>query len=196
MTRRCRSDHVGRLQARVRLLLAWPAVYVLAALLGCGTDAPLTADREPVAPPRAESEARRSAERAALAWWRALQARDHATVVRLLTPSARSQLDLPRTRSKIRGALGRWAENTAPTVLYTERGLDAATVFMRVDVGELVGRVMVKRRPMNLALPLVAREGRWAIDNSAWLRSQVRTILESERLARQVREIEAERVEP
>jgi hypothetical protein len=190
------SDHIGWLRAHPRLVSAWATVCVLAALPGCGTDGPLTADREPAAPLRAERESGRSAERAALAWWSALQARDHATVIRLLTPSARSGLDLPRTRSKIRGELGRWAEDTAAAALYTERSPGATTVFMRVDIGELVGRVMVKRNYMNLALPLVAGEGRWAIDNSAWLRSRVRAILENERWARQVRKIEAERAEP
>jgi hypothetical protein len=174
---------------------SWVAVCVLAALPGCGIDGPVTADRELVAAPHADSDRRRSPEGAALAWWRALQGRDPATVIGLLTPSARSRLDLPRTRSKIRGQLGRWAENTAPTVLYTERIPGAATVFMRVDIGELVGRVMVKRNSMNLALPLVPRKG-WMIDNAAWLRSRVRHIIANEQWAREVRRIQAERATP
>jgi hypothetical protein len=42
---------------------------------------------------------------------------------------------------------------------------------MRIETGELIGKVLKKRGSMLLALPLVAQGPRWAIDNSAWLRA-------------------------
>ena len=163
-----RTSH-RRPRRRLRPVLVACAAALLA---GCGAEPRQLRDPSPEAPPRSQLESRESPERIARAWWQALRARDTDAVLGQLTPSARRLLDRKQVVRAIEGSLGRWTKPTEATVLYTERSARAATVYMRIDQGELVGRVLVKRGGFMLALPLVLRDDRWLIDNSAWLRSQ------------------------
>lgn len=165
-------------------------VCLLLALAGCGSDldwagdpSPAPAAQQPVSAP----------DRLALEWWRALQARDVATVIGLLTAPARRSLNAEQTSSRIRGSFGRWAEATTVDVLYSERSADGVTVYMRVEAGELIGPVLSRRGIVMLALPFVPRRGEWRIDNAAWLRLQVEVWTAADRLRRTQK---AEAVEP
>ena len=156
-------------------------VCLLLALAACGSDLDSASD---LSPPAAEREPASAPGQAALDWWRALQARDAAGVIGLLTPTARGSLNVEQTRSRIGGSLGRWAEATVVDVLYSERSSNGVTVYMRVEAGELIGPTLSKRGIVMLALPFVARRGDWRIDNSAWLRLQVELWTAADRIRR------------
>ena len=156
---------------------AVPAIVVVLALGGCGVD---QAQESP--PTASEGSVGGSAARAALRWWEALGNRDAARVLGLLTPPARRSLDAEQTSSKIRGSLGHWAHDSAATVLYSERTGDEETVYMRIEAGDREGPVFIKRGTVMLALPVVSRAGEWKVDNSAWLRLQVKLWTASDRL--------------
>ena len=156
-------------------------VCLLLALAGCGSDLDSAGDRLPV--PAAQQPAS-APERLALEWWRALQDRYPATVIGLLTTPARESLKAERTRARIRGSFGRWAEATTVDLLYSERHAEGVTVYMRVEAGELIGPVLSRRGTVMLALPFVSRQGEWGIDNSAWLRLQVELWTAADRIRR------------
>jgi hypothetical protein len=164
---------------------AAPAIAVVLALAGCGVE---RAQEPPPAAPQAPVGG--SAARAALRWWDALRARDPARVLSGLTPPARSSLDAEQTSSKIRGSLGHWAHDSAATVLYSERTGDEATVYLRIEAGDREGPVFIKRGTVMLALPFVSRAGEWKVDNSAWLRLQVKLWTVSDRLRKAERATE------
>lgn len=163
--------------------LAVLGLLALACLPGCGADPRPVEHRVDVEPGRLEAQARRSPEESVLAWWSALQARDSDAAIGLLTPAAIRLVDPAETRSVLGGAFGDWLESTDPTVLYTERDRAGATVFMRIDVGEWIGSVHISDSSTKLALPVVRRNGRWLIDNSAWLRVQTASYAASQRAA-------------
>jgi hypothetical protein len=154
-----------------------PAIAVILALVGCGAERAQEPPR-----PASQGSVDGSAAHTALHWWKALGARDAATVLGLLTPAARDSLDVAQTSSEIRASLGRWANDTAPTVLYSERSGDEETVYMRIEAGDREGPVFIKRGTVMLALPLVSRGGDWKLDSSAWLRLQVKLWTTSDRL--------------
>lgn len=156
-------------------------LLALAGLPACGADPRPAEHRVDVEPGRLEAQSRRSPEESVLGWWSALQARDSGAAVGLLTPAARRPVDPAATRSVLAGDFGDWLESTDPTVLYTERDRGSATVYMRIDVGEWIGSVHVSDSATQLALPVVRRNGRWLIDNSAWLRVQTATYAAWER---------------
>ena len=156
-------------------------VGLLLTLAGCGSDLDSAADRSPVS---AAQQAASTPDRLALEWWRALQDRDPATVIGLLTTRARESLNAEQTRARIRGSFGRWAEATTVDLLYSERSAEGVTVFMRVEAGELIGPVLSRRGTVMLALPFVSQSGDWKIDNSAWLRLQVELWTAADRIRR------------
>jgi hypothetical protein len=156
-------------------------VCLLLALAGCGSDLDKAGDRSPA--PAAQQPGS-APDRLALEWWRALQDRDPATVIGLLTPPARDALNAERTSARIRGSFGRWAEATTVDLLYSERGAKGVTVYMRIEAGELIGPVLSRRGTVMLALPFVSRLGEWKIDNSAWLRLQVELWTAADRFRR------------
>ena len=155
---------------------AAPVIAVVLALAGCGVE---RAQEPRPAPSQVPG---RSAADTALRWWEALGARDAARVLGGLTPPARSSLDAEQTSSKIRGSLGHWAHDSTATVLYSERTGDEETVYMRIEAGAREGPVFIKRGTVMLALPFVSRAGDWKVDNSAWLRLQVKLWMASDRL--------------
>ena len=156
-------------------------VCLLLALAGCGSDLDSPADRSQVL---AVQQPASAPDRLALEWWRALQERDPATVIGLLTAPARESLNAERTRARIRGSFGRWAQATTVDLLYSERSAEGVTVYMRVEAGELIGPVLSRRGTVMLALPFVSRLGEWKIDNSAWLRLQVELWTAADRIRR------------
>ena len=173
------------------------AIAVLALLgaalvAGCGRDLEEVERRPVVTEPGSSPELGRSPGGTALAWWEALRARDPEGAVAQFTPAAKRTLDLAKTRKAVTGDFGHFAESTEPHVLYTERDGGTVTVYMRIDGGQLVGPVVLKRGSLHLALPLVQRGGVWLIDNSAWLRGTADAWVELQdaRLQR-VREFEA-----
>jgi hypothetical protein len=111
--------------------------------------------------------------RTALAWWEALRKRDAGAVVGLLSRPARRRLERHATEVAVRGRLGRWASATEARVLYAEGSGDAVTVFMMIEGGDRIGHVLAKRGALMLALPVVKHDGRWLVDDSVWLRTQV-----------------------
>jgi hypothetical protein len=168
-------------------VLAVLGVAALACLTGCGADPRPLEHRVVVEPGRLEAESRRSPERTVLAWWSTLQAREPDAAIGLLTPAARRPLDRAEFRSALRGGFGDWVEASAPRVLYTERQPGGATVYVRIDVGDWIGSVHVTEESTMLALPVVRRDGRWMIDNSAWLRVNSALHVALQRAARQER---------
>jgi hypothetical protein len=156
---------------------AAPVIAVVLALMSCGVE---RAQEPPPTPSQAPAGG--SAARAALRWWDALGAGDAASVLGGLTPPARRSLDAEQTSSKIRGSLGNWAHDSAATVLYSERAGDEETVYMRIEAGDRGGPVFIKRGTVMLALPFVSRAAEWKVDNSAWLRLQVKLWMASDRL--------------
>jgi hypothetical protein len=106
-------------------------------------------------------------------WYRAIGDRDAAVVIDGLSETARRPLDADLARRQIEGSLGRWAAETAATVLYSERRRGTTTVFLRIDGGRPVGEAHVMRGTLMLALPVVFDDGRRLVDDSAWLRFQV-----------------------
>jgi hypothetical protein len=155
-------------------------LLALAFLPGCGAEPRAIEHRVDVDPGRLEAQSRRSPDHSVLAWWSALQARDSDAALGLLTPAARRLVDPAETRFVLSGDLGDWLGTTAPIVLYSERDRGSATVFLRIDVGEWIGSVHVSDSSTKLALPVVRRDGRWLIDNSAWLRVQTAAYAASE----------------
>lgn len=174
------------------ITLAVVALAGAALLGGCGTETDRVERRPSVTEPGSSPELGRSPVRTALAWWETLRARDPEAAVAQFTPAARRSLDLAKTRKAVTGDFGYFAESTEPHVLYTERDGDEVTAFMRIDGGQLVGPVVLKRGSLHLALPLVQRSGVWLIANSAWLRgtSDAWVELQDARLQRK-REVEA-----
>jgi hypothetical protein len=163
--------------------LAVLGLLALAGVPGCGADPQPVEHRVDVEPGRLEAASRSSPKHSVLAWWSTLQARDVDAANGLLTPAARRLVDPAETRFVLSGDFGDWLEATAATVLYTERDRGSATVFMRMDSGEWIGSLHVTRESTKLALPVVHREGRWLIDNSAWLRVQTAAYAASQRAA-------------
>jgi hypothetical protein len=144
----------------------------LAALAGCGPEDDLV-ERRPAIDERAASpELGASPGRAALSWWDAARARDTEALLAPLTPAARGTVPLGKLREAMDNGFGQFAEQSEANVLYTERSPGRATVYMRINGGHLVGSRLVKGGALNLALPLVSRDGSWLIENAAWLRGQ------------------------
>lgn len=147
-------------------------LLALAALAGCGPEDDLVEPR-PVIGERASSpELGASPGRAALGWWDAARARDTEALLAPLTPAARGTIPLGKLREAVDGGFGLFAEQSEANVLYTERRPSHATVYMRIDGGHLVGSKLVRGGALTLALPFVARDGGWLIENAAWLRGQ------------------------
>lgn len=133
-------------------------------------------DGAPPRPEAARSEGRTPAsvaKQAALRWYRALGDGDAAAVIGGLSDSARRPLDPDLARRQIEGTLGRWAGQTVATALYSERRAGTTTVFMRIEIGQRVGKTLIYRATRMLALPIVFDDGRPLVDDSAWLRFQV-----------------------
>lgn len=177
---------------RALLAIAMLALPGAALLAGCGRDLDEVERRPSVTEPGSSPELGRSPGATALAWWEALRARDPEAAVAQFTPHAKRTLDLTKTREAVTGDFGQFAESTEPHILYTERDGETVTVYMRIDGGQLVGPVVIKRGSLHLALPLVQRDGVWLVDNSAWLRGTADAWVELQdaRLQRQ-REVEA-----
>lgn len=112
--------------------------------------------------------------RAALSWWAALRQGNAAAVTDGLTAAARRPLSPVATAAAVTGRLSRWARGTQGRVLYAEGSGSRVTVFMEVEGGHRIGRVVAKTGVLMLALPLVKSNGRWLVDDSAWLRYQVK----------------------
>lgn len=132
---------------------------------------------DPTAPgptPSVRLDSRENPKQAALSWWSALRDGDPAAVTDGLTPAARSLLDVAATTGAVNGKLGRWARGTTAKVLYAEGSGARATVFMEVEGGHRIGDVVAKTGVLMLALPLLESNGRWRVDDSAWLRQQVK----------------------
>jgi hypothetical protein len=173
-----------------RRACALVAVGAVLAIVGCGADSdPEDAQTRP--PPAAG--AGTGAERAAVAWWNALRYQQADRLIGMLTPAARRGVDVAATRRVVVNRFGSWAGPTQATPLYWERTGHGIKVYMRIDGGNYVGRVLVKRGAIMLALPLVERDHRWLVDDSAWLREQVIEYVHLERVkAKLLRQLKKE----
>ncbi|MBA3263818.1 MAG: hypothetical protein H0T69_15345 [Thermoleophilaceae bacterium] len=165
------------------------AVSVLGALalVGCGPGGDLVERRPVIHEQASNAELGSSPGRTALAWWDSARARDTEALVARLTPAARRTIDLAKLREALSENFGRFAEGTEAHVLYTEREPGRATVYMRIDGGGLVGRVLVKGGGQMLALPFVESDGAWLIENAAWLRGQADSYIAIRDLNRKIR---------
>jgi hypothetical protein len=150
------------------------AVVVVAALVtaGCGPEGDLVTTRPDIPPRASRAELGSSAARSALAWWDALRARDSEGLLAGLTPAARRTINLANLDKAIHGDFGRFGRASQANVLYTEHSPGHATVYLRIDGGIMVGTRLVRGGALMLALPFVARDGEWLIENAAWLRGR------------------------
>jgi hypothetical protein len=142
------------------------------ALVGCGPKGDLVKSRPALAEIQASPPLGATPAQTALSWWNTLRARDPEAALSRLTPAARRGIDLAQLHRTMANRLGNLAEHTEATVLYTEHARGRATVYMRLDGGPLVGSRLIRGGATMLALPLVARDGAWLIENAAWLRKQ------------------------
>lgn len=142
------------------------------ALVGCGPKGDLVKSRPALAEIQASPPLGATPAQTALSWWNTLRARDAEAAVSRLTPAARRSIDLAQLNRTLNDRLGNMAEHTEAIVLYTEHTRGHATVYMRLEGGPLVGSRLVKGGVTMLALPFVARDGAWLIENAAWLRKQ------------------------
>jgi hypothetical protein len=147
-------------------------VLAVLAVAGCGPEGDLVTSNPDIPPPASSAELGSSAARTALGWWDALRAQDSEALLAGLTPAARRTINLDNLDQAIHEDLGEWARASHANVLYTEHSPGHATVYMRVDGGLLVNSRLVRGGATMLALPFVARDGVWLIDNAAWLRGR------------------------
>jgi hypothetical protein len=157
-------------------------------LAGCGPEGGVVEPPPEVSGQGVAHELGSSPAQTALHWWESLRARDAEAAVAGLIPAARRTVDMPLLRKSLRGPFGHFAEESEATVLYTERRAARATVYMRVDLGGLLGPTRLKSAAIMLALPFVARDGAWLIENSAWLRGQAASFIAIEQFNRRLRE--------
>ncbi len=167
--------------------LCVPAMLLLG--FGLGAAGCTTEDADPSAAlqptPGAASHA---PARAVADWFGAMGRGDAGAVSAGFTPTARTRIEARELRAAVSGDLGRYARAAGLEVLYQERAGDRINVFFTIETGELVGDTLIKSSSAQMvALPLVRGNGRWLIDNSAWLESEIA------RLAR-VRKTRTERV--
>jgi hypothetical protein len=162
------------------------AVVIMLVLASCGPEGDLVQSRPVISHSAGAPELGSSPARTALQWWAGLRARDAEAVVAGLTPTARRTVDMPELRQALRGRFGQGAEGWQANVLYTERRADRATVYMRIDGGLLVGSRLIEGGAQMLALPLVARDGAWLIENATWLNGSVSSSVAIEKFNEQL----------
>lgn len=173
------SPRLGRLCTPVVLLLA----------CGLGAAGCTTENAEPSAALQpTPGAASRAPARAVADWFAAMSRGDAGAVSAGFTRSAHARIEPRELRAAVSGDLGRYARAAGLEVLYQERAGDRINVFFTIETGELSGDTLIKSSSAQMvALPLVRGKGRWLIDNSAWLESEIA------RLAR-VRKTRTERI--
>jgi hypothetical protein len=158
---------------------AFAILIIATALSGCGNSpdpaGPVSAKitRESLqllTPAEVDAQARKTPFRALLEWWRLVQYRDAAGSVRYFTPAARRAIGRGGAGygATVYNDFGPWLQHVRPRLLRTETNGNETTLFLVLDIKEVLSPSVVRKRQEFVAIPMTRVHGRWLIADATF----------------------------
>lgn len=161
---------------------------VAAALAGCGSKDPAAEvsakiyreSLQLITPAEIQQQPPQTPFRALLEWWRLVQYRDASGASRYFTAEARRSAG-PRFASTVYNDFGPWLQHVRPTLSRTEATPPTITVFLGLNIREVLSPSVVRDRKEIIAIPMQRVKGKWRIADATFYIENARR-LQAERM--------------
>jgi hypothetical protein len=158
---------------------AFAILIIAVALSGCGDSpdpaGPVSAKitRESLqllTPAEVHAQAPKTPFRALLEWWRLVQYRDAAGALSYFGSTARRAVAASNAgyASSIYNDVGPWLQHVKPRLLRTETNGNETTLFLALEIKEVLSPSVVRTREEFVAIPMTRERGRWRIADATF----------------------------